>query len=45
MWGPTEFSSTGTLRSYDGEPLLARLDGRHTLWIVGQYDEARPETA
>lgn len=45
MWGATEFSSTGTLRSYNGEPLLARLDGRHTLLMVGQYDEARPQTA
>jgi proline iminopeptidase/L-proline amide hydrolase len=44
MWGSSEFSSSGTLRSYDGEPLLARLDGRHTLWMAGQYDEARPET-
>lgn len=45
MWGGSEFSSTGTLRSYDGEPLLARLDGRRTLLMVGQYDEARPATA
>lgn len=45
MWGKSEFVSTGTLRNYDGEPLLARLDGKHTLFIVGQYDEARPVTA
>jgi proline iminopeptidase/L-proline amide hydrolase len=45
MWGPSEFVATGSLRNYDGEPLLAKLDGRHTLWIVGQYDEARPVTA
>jgi proline iminopeptidase/L-proline amide hydrolase len=44
MWGSSEFVSTGTLKSYDGEPLLARLDGRHTLFIDGQYDEARPAT-
>jgi proline iminopeptidase/L-proline amide hydrolase len=44
MWGRTEFVSTGTLRSYDGEPLLARLNGPRTLFIVGQYDEARPVT-
>ena len=36
--------STGTLRDYDGEPLLAKLDGPHTLFIDGQYDEARPVT-
>lgn len=44
MWGASEFVSTGTLRTYDGEPLLARLDGRRTLFMTGQYDEARPET-
>lgn len=44
MWGKTEFVSTGTLKNYDGEPLLARLDGARTLFITGQYDEARPET-
>jgi proline-specific peptidase len=45
MWGASEFVSTGTLKDYDGEPLLAKLDGRHTLFLVGQYDEARPVTA
>lgn len=45
MWGSSEFVSTGTLKSYDGEPLLARLDGRQTLFVVGQYDEIRPVTA
>lgn len=44
MWGRSEFVSTGTLRDYDGEPLLARLDGARTLFIGGQYDEARPFT-
>jgi proline iminopeptidase/L-proline amide hydrolase len=44
MWGASEFVSTGTLKSYDGEPLLTRLDGRRTLFMAGQYDEARPET-
>ena len=45
MWGTSEFVATGTLRDYDGEPLLARLDGARTLLMVGQYDEARPVTA
>ena len=45
MWGKSEFVSTGTLKTYDGEPLLPKLDGPHTLFIVGQYDEARPVTA
>jgi proline iminopeptidase/L-proline amide hydrolase len=44
MWGATEFVSTGTLRNYNGEPLLARLDGPRTLWVTGQHDEARPAT-
>ena len=44
MWGSSEFVSTGTLRDYDGEPLLARLDGARTLFVCGQYDEARPAT-
>jgi len=44
MWGASEFVSTGSLRDYDGEPLLARLDGKRTLFLGGQYDEARPST-
>jgi len=44
MWGSSEFVSTGTLRTYDGEPLLARLDGARTFFVCGQYDEARPAT-
>jgi proline-specific peptidase len=44
MWGSSEFVATGTLRTYDGEPLLAKLAGPHTLFIDGQYDEARPAT-
>ncbi|MFK3889663.1 proline iminopeptidase-family hydrolase [Sphingomonas sp. NPDC079357] len=45
MWGKSEFVSTGTLRDYDGTPLLRKLDGARTLFMVGQYDEARPVTA
>jgi proline iminopeptidase/L-proline amide hydrolase len=44
MWGKTEFVSTGTLRGYDGERLLKRLDGSRTLFVTGEHDEARPET-
>jgi proline iminopeptidase/L-proline amide hydrolase len=44
MWGPSEFVATVTLKDYDGEPLLAKLNGPHTLFIDGQYDEARPTT-
>ena len=45
MWGASDFQATGTLKSYDGEPLLSRLDPASTLLMVGQYDEARPSTA
>ena len=44
MWGTSEFAATGTLKNYDGEPLLARLPGARTLFLTGQYDEARPAT-
>lgn len=44
MWGSSEFAVTGTLRDYDGEPKLAKLDGLRTLFVDGQYDEARPAT-
>jgi proline iminopeptidase/L-proline amide hydrolase len=44
MWGSSEFAVTGTLHDYDGEPNLAKLDGLRTLFIDGQYDEARPAT-
>lgn len=45
MWGPSEFQATGTLRDYDGEPLLERLDGPRTLLLIGQHDEVRTLTA
>ena len=45
MWGASEFVATGSLRYYDGERLLQRLDGPRTLFLVGQYDEARPVTS
>jgi proline iminopeptidase/L-proline amide hydrolase len=44
MWGKSEFVATGSLKDYDGEPLLLKLDGPRTLFLVGQYDEARPLT-
>ncbi|ONF95315.1 alpha/beta fold hydrolase [Sphingomonas jeddahensis] len=44
MWGASEFVSTGTLRDYEGEPLLAKLEGKRSLFLCGQYDEARPVT-
>jgi proline iminopeptidase/L-proline amide hydrolase len=44
MWGRAEFTSTGTLRRYEGRPLLAKLDARRTLFLAGARDEARPVT-
>ena len=43
MWGPSEFISTGTLRDYDRTDRLHELS-LPVLFIVGEYDEARPET-
>ena len=44
MWGRAEFSASGTLRNYDGRPLLAKLDGPRTLFVAGEHDEAIPTT-
>jgi L-proline amide hydrolase len=44
LWGWAEFSASGTLRDYDGTPLLAKLDGPRTLFVTGQHDEALPTT-
>ena len=44
MWGAGEIYAKGTLRDYDGEPLLPRI-AVPTLVICGQYDEFTPEAA
>lgn len=44
MWGPTEFHATGSLKSFDLTPRLAELR-LPVLFITGEFDEARPETA
>lgn len=41
MWGPSEFSATGTLRTYEREPALRKITCP-TLYICGQHDEATP---
>jgi proline iminopeptidase/L-proline amide hydrolase len=43
MWGPNEFLCTGTLRDFDGRPLLGQL-AAPTLFLAGEFDEARPDT-
>ncbi len=44
MWGRAEFTASGTLKDYDGRPLLARLDAKRSLFLAGEHDEARPAT-
>ena len=43
MWGPSEFSLTGTLMTYDATPRLKRVKVP-TLYTVGAVDEAGAET-
>jgi proline iminopeptidase len=43
MWGPSEFTSTGTLRNYDRLEYLSRISVP-VLMMTGEYDEARPNT-
>lgn len=43
MWGPSEFSVKGTLRSYDATRVLRRLKVP-TLYTVGEFDAANPAT-
>ena len=43
MWGPSEFHATGTLRNFDLTPRLHEIR-EPLLFMVGRYDEARPET-
>lgn len=44
MWGRAEFTATGVLKDYDGRALLTKLDGRRTLFVAGEHDEAIPAT-
>jgi proline iminopeptidase len=41
MWGPTEFTSTGSLRRWSRAEDLGRLTVP-TLFLAGEHDEARP---
>ncbi|WOJ98081.1 proline iminopeptidase-family hydrolase [Congregibacter brevis] len=43
MWGPTEFYATGSLQDFDLTPRLAEIDVP-TLFVTGEFDEARPDT-
>jgi proline iminopeptidase len=43
MWGPSEFTATGNLKGYDRTNVLNEIK-IPTLFICGEFDEARPET-
>lgn len=43
MWGPTEFRSTGSLRNWTRAADLGGISAP-TLFIAGEFDEARPTT-
>ena len=43
MWGPSEFTATGTLRTYDRTSRLRELQ-LPVLYTAGEFDEARPPT-
>lgn len=43
MWGPSEFTSTGTLRNYDIHQTLKNINVP-VLFTTGEFDEARPQT-
>ncbi len=43
MWGPSEFTATGTLLNYDRIDKLSEIKVP-VLFITGEYDEARPST-
>lgn len=42
MWGPTEFTATGTLRTFDATPWLRNNFTVPTLFVTGEFDEATP---
>jgi proline iminopeptidase len=42
MWGPSEFTATGTLKTFDATGWLANIKGIPTLFVTGEYDEATP---
>lgn len=43
MWGPSEFTALGTLKGYDRTDRLGEIK-IPTLFIAGEFDEARPST-
>ena len=43
MWGPSEFTATGTLKDYEREDVLPNL-ALPVFFTAGRYDEATPES-
>ena len=43
IWGPSEFTSTGTLRNYEIHKTLKDIKVP-VLFTTGEFDEARPKT-
>ena len=43
MWGPSEFTITGTLKDYEREDMLKKISVP-TLFTCGRYDEATPSS-
>ncbi|MBP2134021.1 proline iminopeptidase [Methanomicrobium sp. W14] len=43
MWGPSEFTCTGTLKSFNLSEELKRIE-MPVLFICGEYDEAKPSS-
>lgn len=43
LWGPNEFTATGTLIGYDRTSDLGKID-IPVLYLCGRHDEATPET-
>jgi proline iminopeptidase len=43
MWGPSEFTATGNLKTYDATPRLGEITVP-TLFTAGEFDEATPNT-
>ena len=41
MWGPAEFTATGSLKNYDGDTRLSRI-AVPTMYTCGEFDEASP---
>jgi proline iminopeptidase len=41
MWGPSEFTATGTLKTFDATEWLSRIRVP-TLFVIGEFDEATP---